>query len=111
MGWVWQRAKGVAKDADPQRVERLAPRRWPAEPWPADEGPVCADARAIPLLPKGGAAWRPTGSQAAVMTPGTHATESWAGALHLATGERRHGLGRRTTPALCRDLLRLLEKT
>ncbi len=30
-GWVWKRAKLVAKDDDPQRVERLAWMRFPAE--------------------------------------------------------------------------------
>ena len=30
-GWVWKRAKVVAKDNDPQRVERLARIRWQME--------------------------------------------------------------------------------
>jgi len=31
LGWVWKRATLVAKDNDPQRVERLARMRWQAE--------------------------------------------------------------------------------
>ena len=70
MGWVWKRAKLVAKDNDPQRVERLARIRWHAEHLQAQERLVFADERDIHLLPKVGAAWMPKGSQAAVMTPG-----------------------------------------
>jgi hypothetical protein len=43
MGWVWKRAKLVAKDNDPQRIERLAHMRWHAEQLPAHEVLVCAD--------------------------------------------------------------------
>ena len=42
-GWVWKRAKLVAKDDDPQRVERLAQSRFHAEPWQAHEVMVFAD--------------------------------------------------------------------
>ena len=70
LGWVWKRAKRVAKDDDPQRVERLARMRWHAEQWQAHEVMVFADELAIHLLPKVGAAWMPKGSQEEVMTPG-----------------------------------------
>src|SRR5215510_11247911 len=43
MGWVWKRAKLVAKDNDPQRVERLARMRWHAVHLQAPERLVFAD--------------------------------------------------------------------
>jgi len=43
MGWVWKRAKLVAKDNDPQRVERLARIRWHTEQLQAHEVMVFAD--------------------------------------------------------------------
>jgi hypothetical protein len=54
LGWVWKRAKLVAKDNDPQRVERLAQIRWQVEHWPAHEVLVFADELDIHLLPKVG---------------------------------------------------------
>jgi transposase len=107
---VWKRAKLVAKDNDPQRVERLARIRWHAERLQAHEVMVFADELAIHLLPKVGAAWMPKGSQAEVMTPGTKAKHSLAGALNLATGKIRQCLGPRKNNALFRDLLTLLDR-
>jgi transposase len=109
MDWVWKRAKLVAKDDDPQRVERLARLRFHAEPWQAHEVMVCADALDIHLWPKVGAAWMPKGSQEEVMTPGKHAKHYLAGALNLATCEILHGRSARKTHALFRDLLTLLD--
>ena len=109
-GWVWQRATLVAKDHDPQRGERLARMRWHTEPLQAQEVRVCAEALAMPLLPTVGAAWRPKGSQEDVRTPGQHAQHSLAGALTLATGTRRPGLGPRQNHAFFRDLLTLLDR-
>lgn len=63
VGWVWKRAKLVAKDDDPHRVEHLARIRWVYERLQWWEALVCADARDIPLLPKGGYAWLPKGTQ------------------------------------------------
>jgi hypothetical protein len=37
LGWVWKRATLVAKDNDPQRVERLARMRWQIEHLQAHE--------------------------------------------------------------------------
>jgi hypothetical protein len=111
MGWVWKRAKLVAKDDDPQRVERLAQIRFQAEHLRAREVMVFADELDISLLPKVGAAWMPTGSQAEVMTPGKNAKHYLAGALNLTTGELLHCLGLRKTNALLRDLLTLLDRT
>ena len=111
LGGVWQRAKLVAKDDDPQRVERLAWMRFHTEQLHAHEGRVFADERDSHLLPKVGAAWMPTGTQEEIMTPGKNAQHSLAGALHLTTGAILHCLGPRNTPARFRDRLHLLERT
>ena len=44
IGWVWKRTKLVAKDDDPQGVNRLARMRWVCEPLKRGEAMVCADA-------------------------------------------------------------------
>ena len=111
LGWVWKRATLVAKDNDPQRVERLARIRWQMEHLQAQEMLVFADELAIPLLPKVGAAWMLKGSQEEVMTPGQNEKHYLAGALALATGKILHCLGSRKTNALFRDLLTLLDRT
>lgn len=110
LGWVWKRAKLVAKDDDPQRGERLARIRFHAEQLQAQAVMVCADERDIHLLPKVGAAWRPKGSQEEGMTPGKNEQYSLAGALTLATGQICHGLGPRKTNAFLRDLLTRLDR-
>jgi transposase len=109
MDWVWKRAKLVAKDDDPQRVERLAHIRFHAEQLQAQEVMVFADELDIHLLPKVGAAWMPKGTQLEVMTPGQNAKHYLAGALNLATGEILHCRSTRKTHALFRDLLTLLD--
>ncbi len=109
IGWVWKRATRVAKDDDPQRVNRLARIRWVFEQLTRCEAMVFADELASHLLPQVGCAWMPQGTQLAVMTPGQHQKHSLAGALDLATGTRLHGLGARKTNALFRDLLGLLD--
>src|SRR5499427_993753 len=50
-GWVWQRAKLVAKDDDPHRLARLARMRLQHEHLQAHEGMVFADALDMHLLP------------------------------------------------------------
>jgi DDE superfamily endonuclease/Winged helix-turn helix len=111
LGWVWKRTKRVANDAEPRRVERWAQMRLYAEPWHAHEVRVLAEARAIHVWPKVGAAWLPKGRHEAVRTPGQHAKVDVAGALHLAPGEILSDLGPRKTHALCRDLLTQLART
>ena len=54
VGWVWKRAKLVAKDDDPQRVERLARIRFVYEQLQPAEVLVFADERDIHVLPKVG---------------------------------------------------------
>jgi hypothetical protein len=109
IGWVWKRPKLVAKDDDPQRVNRLARIRWVCEHLKRCEAIVFADELDIHLLPKVGCAWMPKGTQVEVMTPGKNHKHYLAGALNLATGTRLHCLGVRKTHALFRDLLALLE--
>jgi hypothetical protein len=108
-GWVWTRAPLVAKDDDPQRVARLARLRDVFEPRTCGEAMVLADALEIHVLPTGGCAWRPTGTQLGVMPPGQQQTPSLAGALDLNTGTWPHGLGPRQTQALFRHRLTQLQ--
>ena len=110
LGWVWKRAKRIAKDNQPCRAERLARIRWAWEhlqPW---ETLVFAEELDIHLLPKVGAMWRPKGTQVTVMTPGQNAKHYLAGALEVTTGTLWPCLGTRKTNALFRELLVLLEE-
>jgi DDE superfamily endonuclease/winged helix-turn-helix protein len=109
MGWVWKRAKLVAKDDDPHRITRLAQIRFHYENLHAHEVMVFADALDIHLLPKVGAAWMPQGTQEEIMTPGTNEKHYVAGALHLATGKGLYCLGPRKNNGLFRDLLTRLD--
>jgi transposase len=109
VGWVWKRAKLVAKDDDPQRVNRLARIRFVYEQLRLCEALVFADELDIHLLPKVGYAWMPKGSQQEVMTPGQNQKFYLAGALDLTTGTLHHSVGPRKTNALFRDLLTQLD--
>jgi transposase len=111
IGWVWKRAKRVAKDDDPHRVARLARIRFQHEHLRADEVMVFADELDIHLLPKVGAAWMLQGTQDKIMTPGTNEKYYLAGALHLATGKVLYCLGPRKNNGLFRALLTLLDHT
>jgi putative transposase len=108
-GWVWKRAKVVAKDDDPPRIVRLARMRFHHENLQAHELRVFADERDMHLLPKVGVAWMPQGTQAEVMTPGKNEKHSLAGALPLATDKLLYGRGPRKNHGLFRDLLPLLD--
>jgi transposase len=108
LGWVWKRAKLIAKDNNPCRAERLARIRWTWEhlqPW---EALVFVDELDIHLLPKVGAMWMPKGTQVTVMTPGQNAKHYLGGALDVTTGTLWYCLGTRKTNALFRDLLDIL---
>ena len=111
IGWVWKRAKLVARDDDPHRIARLALIRFHHENLQAHEVMVFADELDIHLLPKVGAAWMPQGTQAEVMTPGKNEKHYLAGALHLATGKVLYCLGPRKNNGLFRNLLTLLDTT
>jgi transposase len=105
IGWVWKRAKLVAKDDDPHRVERLARIRYIFEQLKLGEAMIFADELDIHLRPKVGCAWMPKGSQQPIMTPSQNQQHDLAGALELTTGTLHHCLGPRQTNALFRDLL------
>ncbi|HEX9870712.1 MAG TPA: IS630 family transposase, partial [Candidatus Tectomicrobia bacterium] len=107
--WVWKRAKLVAKDDDPHRVERRARIRLVYERLQRWEAMVFADELALPLLPNVGDAWMPTGTQVEVMTPGTHEKHDLAGALERATGTLRYCRGPRNTHGLFRERLQRLD--
>lgn len=111
LGWVWKRAKLVAKDDDPQRVTRLARIRGVFEHLQPHEVLVFADELDIHLLPKIGAQWMPKGTQVTVMTPGTNAKAYLAGALNLHTGRLVHCQGARKTSGLFLTLLETLDRT
>jgi transposase len=110
LGWVWKRAKLIAKDNNPCRAERLARIRWVWEHRQSWEALVFAEELDIQLLPKVGAMWMPKGTQVTVMTPGQNAKHDLAGALDVPTGPLWHCLGARKTNALFRDLLDTLEE-
>jgi hypothetical protein len=109
IGWVWTRAKLVAKDDDPHRVERLARIRDVFEHLTRCEAMVFADELAIHLWPKVGCAWMPIGTQLEVITPGQNETHDLAGALDPTTGTLHYALGPRKTNALVRDVLDVLD--
>jgi len=111
IGWVWKRAKLIAKDDDPHRTDRLALIRLHHETLQPHEVMVFADELDIHLLPKIGAAWMRQGTQEEIMTPGTNETHYLAGALHLPTGKMLYCLGSRKNHGLFRDLLTLLDTT
>ena len=111
IGWVWKRAKLVAKDDDPHRIERLARIRFAHDNLQAHEVMVFADELDIHLLPKVGAAWMLQGTQDKIMTPGTNEKYYLAGALHLETGKVLYCLGPRKNNGLFRELLALLDRT
>jgi putative transposase len=109
LGWVWKRAKLVARDDAPHRVERLARIRLAYEQLRRWEAMVFADELDIHLLPKVGCAWMPKGTQVEVMTPGPNQKHYLAGALEPTTGTRHYTLGPRKTNARFRDLLTCLD--
>ena len=86
LDWVWKRAKRIAKDDDPQRVEKLARIRVAFEQVEAGGALFFADELDISLLPKVGYQWMPKGAQVEVMTPGTNEKRYLAGALDIAPG-------------------------
>ena len=86
LGWAWKRAKVAAKDADPDRVTKLARIRLAFEQLRAGAALFFADELDINLLPKVGSQWMPKGTQVEVLTPGTNEKRYLAGALAPATG-------------------------
>jgi putative transposase len=110
LGWEWQRAKLVAKDDDPQRVEKLARMRSAFEQLRAGTALLFADELDISLLPKLGSQWMPKGTQVEVLTPGTKEKRYLAGALDITTGTTQHWVWSRKTTGLFLDLLATLDR-
>jgi len=110
LDWVWKRAKLIAKDDDPQRVEKLARIRVAFEQVEAGRALFFADELDISLLPKVGYQWMPKGAQVEVMTPGTNEKRYLAGALDIATGTITQCVWYRKTTGLFLDLLDTLDR-
>jgi putative transposase len=110
LGWVWKRAQVVARNDDPERIEKLARIRHTLETLGKREVVVFADDLDIPLLPKVGSQWMPQGETVKLVTPGQNQKHYLAGALELQTGRMVHCGGVRKTNALFRVLLDGLEK-
>lgn len=111
LDWEWKRAKVVAKDDDPQRVEKLARIRSAVEQVRADGALVFADELDLSLLPKVGYQWMPKGTQVEVMTPGTNEKRYLAGALDITTGTITHCVWYSKVTGLFLDLLQTLDQT
>jgi putative transposase len=109
-GWVWKRAQLVARDDDPERVEKLARIRHTLETLGKREVVLFADELDIHLLPKVGYQWMPKGETVKLVTPGQNQKHYLAGALEPKTGRIVHCLGTRKTNVLFRALLDRLEE-
>lgn len=109
-GWVWKRAQLVARDDDPERVEKLARIRHIHETLGKREALLFADELDIHLLPKVGYQWMPKGETVKLVTPGQNQKHYLAGALEPKTGRMVHCLGSRKTNVLFRALLDRLEE-
>lgn len=86
LAWVWKRATLIAKEDDPQRVEKLARIRMAWEEVRAGVALFFADELDLSLLPKVGYQGMPKGEQGEVLTPGPNEKRYLAGALDVATG-------------------------
>jgi len=109
LGWVWKRAQLVARDDDPERVEKLARIRHVLQTLGKRAVVLFADELDIHLLPKVGYQWMPQGETVKLVTPGQNQKHYLAGALEPKTGRMVHGVGIRKTNALFRALLDRLE--
>ena len=110
LGYVWKRARHVARDDDPERIPKLARIRQLIEHSLPTEALFFADELDINLLPKLGCEWMPRGTQREVMTPGTNRKTYLAGALNFATGKVLHLVGERKNRWLFIDLLRVIDR-
>jgi transposase len=110
LDWEWKRAKLVAKDDDPQRVEKLARIRLAFEQLRAGAALFFADELDISLLPKVGYQWMPKGVQVEVLTPGTNEKRYLAGALDITTGTISPCVWYSKVTGLFLDLLQTLDR-
>jgi len=109
-GYVWKRARHVARDDDPERIMKLARIRHLCETLPRKASLFFADELDIHLLPKLGCEWMPRGTQVEVMTPGTNRKSYLAGALSFATGKLWSVVGERKNRWLFIELLRVIDR-
>jgi putative transposase len=109
-GWVWKRAQLVARDDDPERIEKLARIRYIHETLGRREVLLFADELDIHLLPKVGYQWMPKGETVKLVPPGQNQKHYLAGALEPKTGRMVYCLGTRKTNVLFRALLDRLEE-
>jgi hypothetical protein len=104
-----KRATRVARDDDPERIERLARLRHTVEILGKEAILLVADALDSHLRPKVGYEWRPKGEVRELVTPGQNRKRYLAGALDPQTGRISQVTGERQTNALCRALLEKLD--
>ena len=109
-GYVWKRARHVARDDDPERMTKLARIRHIFEHLRPSEVVLTASELDIHRLPKIGYEWMLKGTQTEVMTPGTNQKHYLAAVLNLVTGKILHVTGERKNRWLFIDLLRLLDR-
>ena len=109
LGWVWKRAQLVARDDDPQRVEKLARIRHTLEALGKRAVLLFADELDIHLLPKVGYQWTLRGTRVQLVTPGQNQKHYLAEARELKTGRIVYCTSSRKTNVLFRTLLDRLE--
>ncbi|MCA1607712.1 MAG: IS630 family transposase, partial [Acidobacteria bacterium] len=109
-GYVWKRARHVARDDDPERVTKLARIRHITEHLCPSEVLFFVDELDIQLLAKIGYEWMLRGTQTEVMTPGTNQKQYLAAALNIVTGKILHVVGERKNRWLFINLLMLLDR-
>jgi putative transposase len=109
-GYVWKRARHVARDDDPERVTKLARIRHLCETLPRNAALFKASELDIHLLPKLGCEWMLKGTQTEVMTPGQNQKNYLAGALNHLTGKLVSVIGERKNRWLFIDLLKAIER-
>jgi transposase len=109
LGWVWKRAQLVARDDDPQRVEKLARIRYVLETLGKRAVVLFADELDIHLLPKVGYQWMLQGTTVKLVTPGQNQKHYLAGALEPKSGRLVYCTGSRKTNVLFRTLLDRVE--
>jgi transposase len=110
LGWVWKRAQVVARDDDPERVEKLARIRQRLETLGKRAVVLFADELDIHLLPKVGYQWMPQGETVKLVTPGQNHKHYLAGVLESQTGRLVHCTSPHKTNALFRALLDRLDE-
>ena len=110
VGYVWKRARHVARDDDPERVTKLARIRALVAGLLPMEALFFADELDLHVLAKIGYEWMEKGTQTEVMTPGTNRKHYLAGALNYLTGTMLFVSAERKNRWLFIDLLKLIDR-